>query len=181
MATSVVCVCPLCWVVQRWAYICNYWHVKRSFPVNLNSTPSSNSSSLIPPCFATFYLFSISIILRTSSHTSLYPSLPLPTYLPWMQHYKLSEPEMKTSSFAYCIATRISTKDLLSLNLRIDDDFNKYLIFIYTVYSCCRYEHTLQCRSVLFAEVAELALQVEKKDHLWYDHWNWNVAVWSIL
>ena len=38
----------------------------------------------------------------------------LPSF-PWVEHYKISEPELNTSSLSHCIATRIATKDLLWL------------------------------------------------------------------
>ena len=135
------------------------------------------------PALLHSHLFSISIILRTSSRTSLYPS-PLPPFpecsITRYQSQRWTHPlwptafpqeyQPKTCCASICVSTMILIN-------------NCYIC------SCCRCEHTLQCRSVLFAEVVELALQVEKKDHLWYDttalncncHWNWHVAVWSIL
>ena len=138
-----VCVC-VCVCVQVWALLCiTVWQfLARAFFINWSSTPSSNA-----PCFAPFPHLPLSPTFSTHLLNPLFVPLPPPS-LPWMQHYKISEPEMKTSSLAHCIATRISP-----------DSYCVYHVFSEI---WCRLVnrcgHTVQCRWVLCAEVVELAL-----------------------
>ena len=158
-----VCVCaPLCITVAVSSTHRNHslstWVLLSSISPLLPVLP--HSLLLLPPCHSPY-----TYILTPPS----IPPLPSPPSLPWMQHYKISEPEMKTSSLVHCIATRISTKDLLWLNLHVGHVLMKVNIIGVWI-SRCEYVYTnwlidwlIYCSvqvSVVCTEVVEELLYV---------------------
>ena len=85
------------------------WEAVKRIHRSLNTKCSRELYIHLPP------LSSPTVLPTVPDSFSTYISLPpLPSF-PWVQHYKISEPEVNTSSLAH-ITTRIATKDLLWLS-----------------------------------------------------------------